>query len=32
MKEIPFENDKYIFMPYSKVTTQNVNEFLEDDR
>lgn len=32
MKDIPLENDKYIFVPYSKITTKNVDEFLEDDK
>ncbi|HIS63539.1 MAG TPA: galactose ABC transporter substrate-binding protein [Candidatus Scybalomonas excrementigallinarum] len=32
MKDIPLENDKYIFVTYSKITTKNVDEFLEDDK
>ena len=32
MKEIPLENEKYIFMPYSKITNKNVDEFLKDDK
>ena len=30
MNDIPFENDKYIYLPYYKVTIDNVGEFLED--
>ena len=26
MKDIPLENDKYIFVTYSKITTKNVDE------
>lgn len=29
MKDIKFENDKYIYLPYAKVTAANVNEYLE---
>ena len=32
MKDIPLENDKYIFVTYSKITTKNVDEFLKDDK
>jgi len=29
MEEIEFENDKYIYLPYSKVTSENVQSYLE---
>ena len=32
MKDIPLENDKYIFVTYSKINIKNVDEFLEDDK
>lgn len=29
MEEIEFENEKYIYLPYSKVTSENVQSYLE---
>lgn len=29
MEEIEFENDKYIYLPYSKVTSENVQSYLD---
>ncbi len=28
MSDIVFENEKYIYLPYQKVTDENVREFL----
>lgn len=28
--QIKFENEKYIYLPYFKITSENVNEFLEE--
>lgn len=32
MDEIEFENDKYIYLPYNKVTIDNVGDFLGDKK
>ena len=29
IEEIEFENDKYIYLPYSKVTSENVQSYLD---
>ena len=30
MEEIQFENERYIYLPYEKVTRENVREFLSE--
>ena len=32
MKNIKFEDKKYVYLPYEKVTTDNVNEFVKDEQ
>ena len=31
MEEIEFENDKYIYLPYAKVTKENASQFLSEE-
>ena len=31
MEDIDFENDKYVYMTYSKVTMDNVGDYLEQE-
>ena len=32
MKNIKFEDKKYVYLPYEKVTPDNVNEFVKDEQ
>ena len=32
MKSIKFEDKKYVYLPYEKVTLDNVNEFVKDEQ
>jgi hypothetical protein len=32
MKNIKFEDKKYVYLPYEKVTLDNVNEFVKDEQ
>ena len=32
MKNIRFEDQKYVYLPYEKVTTDNVDEFVKDEQ
>ena len=29
MEEIPFENDRYVYLPYHKVSDENIEQFSE---
>ena len=29
LEEIEFQNDRYIYLPYSKVTIDNVDDFMD---
>ena len=31
MEDIEFENEKYIYLPYQKVTPDQIDEFLDEE-
>ena len=32
MKNIKFEDKKYVYLPYEKVTIDNANEYIKDEQ